>query len=95
MREIELECYEWDSETGEGNLTFTVDGEAKTLSGGFYKEWRIVWWKDDQKGENFVNWRLDPNARNRLRGGYEFKLSEEEIDYLEGMFNRKMNELSL
>lgn len=38
MREIKLESYEWCSDIADGYLTFTVNGEAKTLSGGFYKE---------------------------------------------------------
>lgn len=95
MREIKLESYEWCSDIADGYLTFTVNGEAKTLSGGFYKENRIEWMGDNQKGEKFVDWKLDPHARDHLKRGYNFLLSYEEIDYLEGMFNRKMNELGL
>lgn len=55
------------------------------------KEWR----GNDQKGEKFVDWKLDPHARDHLKRGYNFLLSYEEIDYLEEMFNRKMKELGL
>lgn len=95
MREIKIVCYEWCSEIVEGHLTFTVDGEVKTLSGGFYTECRIEWRGNDQKGEKFVDWKLDPHARDHLKRGYNFLLSYEEIDYLEEMFNRKMKELGL
>lgn len=69
MREIKLESYEWCSDIADGYLTFTVNGEAKTLSGGFYKENRIEWKGDNQKGEKFVDWKLDPYARDHLMGG--------------------------
>lgn len=68
MREIKLESYEWCSDIADGYLTFTVNGEAKTLSGGFYKENRIEWKGDNQKGEKFVDWKLDPYARDHLMG---------------------------
>lgn len=95
MREIKLESYEWCSDITEGYLTFTVNGEAKTLSGGFYKENRIEWRGDNQKGEKFVDWKLDPYARDHLMEGCNFNLSYEEVNFLEERFNRKMSELSL
>lgn len=96
MREINLVRYEWNSEIEEGYLTFTVDGETKVLSGGFYRECSIEWREgQNQKGEKFEAWRLDSFTRNRLIRGYDFNLSYEEADFLEERFNRKMNELSL
>lgn len=96
MREINLVRYEWNSEIEEGRLTFTVDGETKVLSGGFYRECSIEWREgQNQKGEKFEEWRLDPYARVHLIAGCNFNLSYEEVDFLEERFNRKMNELSL
>lgn len=96
MREINLVRYEWNSEIEEGHLTFTVDGETKVLSGGFYRECSIEWQEDqNQKGEKFEEWRLDPYARDHLIEGCNFNLSYEEVNFLEERFNRKMNELSL
>lgn len=96
MREIKIVRYEWISETADGNLTFTVDGEEKILSGGFHRACRIEWCDDeDQKGEKFESWELDPFARDYLEESQYFNLSYEEISFLEERFNRKMNELSL
>lgn len=90
MREIKLIRYEWNSsDITDGLLTFTVDGQEKTLTNAFYRECTIKW-GDNQKEERFQAWKLDPFARNRLMLGFNFNFSEEEIDYLEGLFDRKM-----
>lgn len=89
MREIKLIRYEWNSDITDGRLTFTVDGQEKILTNAFYRECTVKW------GEKFETWGFDSFARSRLIRGYDFNLSYEEVDFLEEIFNHKMNELSL
>lgn len=93
MREIKLIRYEWNSDITDGRLTFTVDGQEKILTNAFLRECTIEW-GDNQKEERFQAWKLDPYARNLLMPGVNLNLSEEEIDYLEGLFDRKMKHVS-